>query len=77
MALLDIFRSNSGVVLDPNASAFFPVSAAKYSEMKFMPPVSDDLEQAYLDAFVLGGRIIYRLVLLAAASLYLFNQLTA
>lgn len=77
MLLFNALRLNSGVVLDPNASAFSLMPAAKYSEMKLMPPQSDDLEQAYLDAFVLAGRIIYRLVLLAAASLYLFNQLTA
>ena len=74
MSVAYVLRMNSDMVLDPGASSFSPITAAEYSARKFSTAVSDDPEQAYLDTFVLGGRILYRLILLAAACLYLFNQ---
>jgi hypothetical protein len=74
MSVASVLRMNSDMVLDPGVSSFSPMTAADYTAMKLNPVSSDDPEQAYLDAFVLGGRILYRLILLLAACLYLFNQ---
>ena len=74
MSAIDFMRMPSSVVLDPTASALSPIASAPYSAMDTTSLDSDESEREYLEAFVLAGRIIYRLILLSAAGLYLFNQ---
>ncbi len=73
MSSIDFMRMPSGVILDPKASALSPRTAAQYFAMDTNSLELDEAEQGYLDAFVLAGRIIYRLILVSAAALYLFN----
>ncbi len=74
MSSIEFMRLSSGVILDPKASALSPRTAAQYFAKDTNSFELDEAEQGYLDAFVLAGRIIYRLILLSAAALYLFNQ---
>ena len=76
MSVVEFLRVSAGGMLDPDASATSPHSAAKYTTADARAYDADELDQGYLEGFVLAGRITYRMILLSAAGLYLFNQFT-